>query len=120
MKILKAPLLAAMAGVSALGLSVAIPSETQAQASSTVPIDVWALRDVVNAVQVSPDGKHLLVHVNPSTEGEYLLQIFKTDDLSNPLRTLNANPMEIITARWVSNTKIYGSAWQVVRKSVKR
>lgn len=120
MKIFKAPLMAAMAGVSALGLSVALPSETQAQASSTVPIDVWALRDVVNAVQVSPDGQHLLVHVNPSTEGEYLLQIFKTDDLSKPLRTLNADPMEIITARWVSNTQIYGSAWQVVRKSVKR
>ena len=75
MKFLKKPLLAAMVGVSALGLSVAAPNETQA--TSSVPIDVWALRDVVNQVQVSPDGKHLLVHINPSREGDYLLQIYK-------------------------------------------
>ncbi|MBV7259239.1 alpha/beta hydrolase family protein [Erythrobacter crassostreae] len=118
MKLLKAPLMAAMVGVSALGLSVSAPSETQAQAS--VPIDVWALRDVVNAVQVSPDGKHVLVHINPSRDGDYLLQVFKTDDLTKPFRTINADPMEIIGARWVSNEFIFGTAWQVRREQVKR
>lgn len=117
MKLLKAPLLAAMAGVSAIGLSVAAPTPTQAQAS--VPVDVWALRNVVNAVQVSPDGKHVLVHINPSREGEYLLQVFKTDDLSKPFRTINADPMEIIGAQWVGNEFIYGTAWQIVRDTVK-
>nr|WP_298925906.1 prolyl oligopeptidase family serine peptidase [uncultured Erythrobacter sp.] len=118
MKLFKAPLIAAMVGVSALGLTVAAPTETQAQ--SSVPVDVWALRSVVNAVQVSPDGKHVLVHINPSREGEYLLQVYKTDDLSKPFRTINADPMEIIAARWVSNDYIFGTAWQVNRSSVKR
>ncbi|MDJ0979843.1 MAG: prolyl oligopeptidase family serine peptidase [Erythrobacter sp.] len=122
MKYLKASAAAVMVGVSVLGLSLAAPSETQAQAkgATSVPVDVWALRDVVNRVEISPDGKHLLVHVSPSREGEYLLQIYKTDNLAEPLRTLNADPMEIISASWVSNTQIYGAAWQVVRKSVKR
>ncbi|WP_298464464.1 prolyl oligopeptidase family serine peptidase [uncultured Erythrobacter sp.] len=118
MKLLKAPLMAAMVGVSILGLSVAAPSEAQAQ--SSIPVDVWSLRNVVNAVQVSPDGKHVLVHINPTKDGEYLLQIFRTDDLSEPVRTLAADPMEIISARWVSDNHIFGSAWQEVRKRVTR
>ena len=117
MKLLKAPLMAAMAGVSVIGLSVAAPSETQAQ--SNVPVDVWALRNVVNAVQVSPDGKHVLVHKVESREGEYLLEIYSTDDLSKPLRRLDAGKMEIISAQWVTNNFIYGTAWQVNRKMVK-
>jgi dipeptidyl aminopeptidase/acylaminoacyl peptidase len=117
MKLLKTSLLAAAAGISAVGLTFAGPAPTQAQ--GTVPVDVWALRDVVNAVQISPDGKHLLVHKVESREGEYLLEIYKTDDLSKPLRRLNADPMEIVSAQWVSDEVIFGSAWQVNRRTVK-
>ena len=64
MKLLKAPLLAAAAlGVTAMGFTA---TSAGAQPDQTVPVDVWSLRTVVNAVQVSPDGKHVLVHVNPS------------------------------------------------------
>ncbi len=117
MKLLKAPLMAAMVGVSALGLSVSAPTETQAQ--STVPVDVWALRDVVNAVQVSPDGKHVLVHKVESRDGEYLLEIYKTDDLSTPYRRVNAGKMEIIQAGWATSDTIFGTAWQITREQVK-
>ena len=117
MKLLKASLAAALVGVSALGLVTAAPAPTQAQGN--IPIEVWALRDVVGQVQLSPDGKNLLVHKVESREGDYLLEIYSTDDLSKPLRRLNADPMEIVSATWVSGTKIYGSAWQVVRKTVK-
>jgi dipeptidyl aminopeptidase/acylaminoacyl peptidase len=119
MKFLKAPLMAAMAGVSVLGLSVAAPADTQAQSAASVPVDVWALRDVVNAVQISPDGKHLLVHKVESKEGQYLLEIYKIDDLSKPFRRLNADPMEIQSAQWVSDGFIFGTAWQVKRATVK-
>ncbi|KPF61979.1 alpha/beta hydrolase family protein [Porphyrobacter sp. AAP60] len=117
MKLLKVSLTAALVGVSALGLATAAPVPTQAQGN--VPIEVWALRDVVSQVQLSPDGKNVLVHKVESREGDYLLEIYSADDLSKPLRRLNADPMEIVTATWVSGTKIYGTAWQVVRKTVK-
>lgn len=118
MKFLKAPLAALAAGVLSLGLTVSSP--TQTQATTSVPIDVWALRDVVNAVEISPDGEHLLVHINPTRDGEYYLQIYKTDDLSQPYRTLNAEPMEIINATWASNNVIFGNAWQIKRENVTR
>lgn len=117
MKLLKTSLMAAVAGVSVIGLTVSAPVPTQAQ--GTVPVEVWALRDVVNAVQISPDGKHLLVHKVESREGDYLLEIYKTDDLSKPYRRLNADPMEIVSARWIGNDVIFGAAWQVNRKTVK-
>ncbi|MDP5103877.1 MAG: prolyl oligopeptidase family serine peptidase [Erythrobacter sp.] len=117
MKLIKSTLMAAMAGVSVLGLSIAGPTPSHAQ--GTVPIDVWALRDVVDQVQISPDGKHVLVHKVESREGEYILEIYKTDDLSKPLRRLAADPMEIISAQWVSNDAIFGTAWQVNRRTVK-
>ena len=121
MRLIKASATAAMLGVSVLGLSVSAPTETQAQATGTssVPIDVWALRDVVNDVQLSPDGQHLLVHTVESRDGQYLLKIYKTDDLTKPYRAINGDPMELISARWVSNTKIYGSAWEFRNKTIK-
>ncbi len=119
MKSFKAPLIAAMVGVSALGLSMA-PEPVEAQTDGTIPIDVWSLRSVVNAVEVSPDGKHVLVHKLESKEGEYIMEIYSTDDLTKPLRRLNADPMEIISARWVSDNHIFGTAWKVVRSRVTR
>jgi len=123
MKVFKTSLLGAMAGVSVLALGAGAPAfsqDTNAKATGSVPIDVWALRDVVNAVDLSPDGKHLLVHINPSREGDYLLQIYKTDNLSEPYRTLAADPMEIISARWVSDNVIVGNAWEIKRETVRR
>ncbi len=116
MKLLKSTGLALAASV--LALSTA-PGIATAKMAPTVPIEVWSLRNVVSTVQVSPDGKHILVMVNKSKEGENVLEIYKTDDLSKPLRRLNADPMEMTSARWVSDNFIFGGAWKVVRKSVK-
>jgi len=122
MTILKKTVAAVMVGVSALGLSVSAPSETQAQAqpAASVPVDVWALRSTMNTVQVSPDGKHLLVQKLESKEGDYILEIYETSNLSEPKRRLAAGKMEIISATWASNNHIFGSAWQVVRDRVTR
>jgi len=92
---------------------------TMATAKAPVPIDYWALRDTVSAVSVSPDGKHILVMKIESKEGEHILEIYDTSDFSKPLRRLNADPMEIISARWISDNFIFGNAWKIVRKSVK-
>ena len=92
---------------------------TAAQAKAPVPIDYWALRDTVSAVSVSPDGKHVLVMKIESKEGEHILEIYDTNDFSKPIRRLNASPMEIISANWITDDFIFGTAWKVVRKSVK-
>jgi dipeptidyl aminopeptidase/acylaminoacyl peptidase len=84
-----------------------------------VPINVWAQRDAVSSVEISPDGKHLLIlKMEGGNEGTNILEIYSTSDFSKPLRRLNSNPMEMISATWVSDKHIFGNAWQVVRKTV--
>lgn len=113
MRLKKFPLLAAVA------LAVVPLTGTSAQnGMPSVPIDVWALRDTIATMDLSPDGKHLMVLRMPSKDGEYIMEIFKTEDLSKPWRTLNAKPMEMITAEFVHDNYIFGTAWQVVRDKV--
>jgi dipeptidyl aminopeptidase/acylaminoacyl peptidase len=86
-----------------------------------VPISTWAQRDAVINVEISPDGKHLLIL---KTEGSgnaavNVMEIYSTADFSKPLRRLNAKPMELVAGRWVSDKHVYGTAWQKVRSSVK-
>jgi dipeptidyl aminopeptidase/acylaminoacyl peptidase len=84
-----------------------------------VPIDAWAQRDAVSAVEISPDGEHLLLlKMEGGNEGTNILEIYSTKDFSKPIRRLNANPMEMISARWVSDKHIFGTAWAIVRKTV--
>ncbi len=98
---------------------VTVPGTEAGQNYTPVPIAVWAQRDAVSSVEVSPDGKHLLIlKMEGGNLGENVLEIYSTDDFSKPLRRLNADKMEMISARWVSDTHIFGNAWQVVRKKV--
>jgi dipeptidyl aminopeptidase/acylaminoacyl peptidase len=84
-----------------------------------VPISVWSQRDAVSAVEVSPDGKHLLLlKMEGGNMGENVLEIYDTSDFSKPLRRLNGSKMELISARWVNDKYIFGTAWQVVRNKV--
>lgn len=117
MKFLKSSVLATVGAV-AIGFSVGPVYAQGAKGQPTIPIEAWALRDVVDRVQISPDGKHVLVQKLESKEGKYLLEIYSTDDMSKPLRRLNAEPMEIISASWVSDNFIFGTAWQQNRSKV--
>src|SRR5690349_9876626 len=102
MRLKKFPLLAAVA------LAVVPLTGTSAQnGMPSVPIDVWALRGTVATMDISPDGKHMLMLRMPSKDGEYIMELFNTDDLSKPWRTLNAKPMEMITAQFVHNDYIF-------------
>lgn len=91
-----------------------------AKVAEPVSLDAWALRSVIAAVEVSPDGKHILVLKTESREGEHVLEIYNVNDMSKPVKRLNADPMEFVSAQWVSNTHIFGTAWKVVRKKVSR
>lgn len=114
--LIKSALLAAVAGAS-LGVAF-MPVAAQKTGKPTIPVEAWALRDVINAVEISPDGKHVLVHKLESKEGKYLIEIYKTGEMSKPLRRLAADPMEIISATWVNDNYIFGQAWQQNRSRV--
>ena len=112
MKLTKIALLAAAC---ALTSPIAAMAETGVP---TVPIDVWAQRDNVASVDISPDGQHVAMLKMQDVKGDYVLEIYKTSDLSKPWRRLNGDPMELISARFIGDDYLFGNAWQVVDKKV--
>ncbi len=123
MNIMKSTLLAASAAALAVGMASTTSQPAVAQAATTdaspIAIEAWALRDVMPTVQISPSGKYLMLMKLESKEGEYVMEIYETENLQKkPIRT-NADPMELLSASWVNDDTLFGTAWQVNRKTVK-
>ena len=95
-----------------------IGAGTNAQAPEPYPLDYWALREVINNVQVSPDGKYLGLMKIPSKDGDPIIEIHETADLGKEPFRLNADPMEITNFFWVSDKKLIFSLRQRVRDRI--
>ena len=117
-------LLIGTAAALAMTVASAVPSlanvDTRANGSTVapVPIDNWALRDVITNIELNPSGTMMLTVMTASKDGDYFVEFRKTDNLSEVHRRINADPMEIISANWLNDDTIFGTAWQVTRKSV--
>jgi dipeptidyl aminopeptidase/acylaminoacyl peptidase len=98
-----------------VGAMPGIAASAPADALSAYPIEYWALRDVINNAQVSPDGNYLGLMKIPSRDGNPVIEVYETADLSREPFRVNADPMEITDFDWVSNTAIVFSLRQQVR-----
>ena len=104
--------------VIACGLLAAIPLRAAGSAEEPYPLEYWALREVIDNVQVSPDGKYLGLMRIPSRDGNPIIEIFDASDMSEEPFRLNADPMEITNFYWVSSTDIVFSLRQKVRDRI--
>lgn len=114
-------LLAACSAVMLLSASPAI-AKTAANGSSVnpVPIDYWSVRNAITSVSLSPSGKYMSLMKIESKDGDPIIEIYETDNLSKKPIRLNANPMEILSFDgWVTDDIFYGSAMQVIRRDVR-
>ncbi len=85
------------------------------------PLEYWALRDVMTAAEVSPDGKHLAVLKIPNKTGNAIIEVYKTEDIGKPNAKpfrVNADPMEFRNIYWVSDTDIVANLRQKVRDRI--
>jgi dipeptidyl aminopeptidase/acylaminoacyl peptidase len=82
------------------------------------PLEYWALREVIDHVQVSPDGKRLGLMKIPSKDGNPIIEIYDTSDLRKEPFRMNADPMEITNFYWVSNDDIVIDLRQKVRDRI--
>lgn len=89
-----------------------------ATAVEPYPLDYWALRAVINNVQVSPDGKYLGLMKIPSKDGNPIIEVYETSDLDKEPFRLNADPMEITNFYWVSDKDIVFTLRQQVRDKI--
>jgi dipeptidyl aminopeptidase/acylaminoacyl peptidase len=82
------------------------------------PLEYWALREVINNARVSPDGKYLGLMKIASRDGNPVIEVYETSDLSREPFRINADPMEITDFYWVSNTNIVFTLRQKVRDMI--
>lgn len=84
------------------------------------PLDYWALRPVINAAQVSPDGKYLGIMKIPAKNANPIIEVYEAAKLDKrePVFTLNADPMEITNFFWASDNDIIFYLRQKVRNRI--
>ncbi|WP_298916511.1 prolyl oligopeptidase family serine peptidase [uncultured Algimonas sp.] len=92
---------------------------TTVQAQTIIPIEAWALREAVKNVVVSPDGKNLLMMVTGCKTCDPIIEIRRIDDLQGDPVRLNSETVEMVNARWITDTLVTGVARQQVRKRVR-
>jgi dipeptidyl aminopeptidase/acylaminoacyl peptidase len=107
----------ALTGLYVAGIS-GIAAAASADAPAPYPLEYWALREVINNAQVSPDGKYLGLMKIPSRDGNPVIEVYETADLSGEPFRVNADPMEITGFDWVSDTAIIFSLRQKVRDRI--
>jgi len=90
-----------------------------AEAPEPYPLDYWALREVINRAQVSPDGKYLGLMKIASKDGNPVIEVYDAAELSEePVFRLNADPMEITNFWWASDNDIVFTLRQKVRDKI--
>jgi dipeptidyl aminopeptidase/acylaminoacyl peptidase len=66
-------------------------------------IESFSVLPAIQQVTVSPDGKHLLISRATSKDGDYVLEVRKTDDLTAEPVRFGSERMEIGGASWLND-----------------
>jgi dipeptidyl aminopeptidase/acylaminoacyl peptidase len=92
-----------------IGISVLL-TLTNVQAADKkaehLPLDAFAMLPAISDASVSKDGKQLAYLRAINKEGNYIVEIRQTDDLSKKPIRLGADHMEITGFSWLNNKKI--------------
>ena len=108
--------------LAALCAFIALPSVAAAAQTDfePYPLDYWALRNVIDRAQVSPDGNYLGIMKIPAKDANPIIEVYKTEDLDKkePVFSLNADPMEITNFFWASDNDIIFYLRQKVRDRI--
>ncbi|MCH8099521.1 MAG: S9 family peptidase [Proteobacteria bacterium] len=106
-----------------LGLTLAAMLGTSTVAQSAAPepypLEYWALREVINNAQVSPDGKYLGLMKIASKKANPIIEVYDAADLTKRPFRINADPMEITNFYWASDKDIVFTLRQKVRNRIK-
>jgi len=91
---------------------------SQADDDQPYPLEEWAKRASISNVSVSPDGnKIVMLRINKVGENP-IIEVYNSNDLSARPFRMDADPMEITGARWISDNEVFFSARQKVRDKI--
>ena len=82
------------------------------------PLEYWALRAVINNVQVSPSGKYLGLMKIGSKTANPVIEVYETANLNKKPFTIGAKKMEVTNFYWASDKDIVLTMRQQVRNKI--
>lgn len=91
-----------------------------AEAPAPYPLEQWAMRDVLvrGSVSLSPNGEQLALLKIPTRDGDPIVEIYDTADLSKKPFRMNAGRMELTGILWLNDEKLLFGARDAVRDTV--
>ena len=93
-------------------LAAAVPvlaqgqAQVQSQSAEPPPLEAFAMRPIILDVDLSPSGEHLAVVRLPGQGGNYVIQVYRTDDMAAPPHTLGAEHMDIVGISWANDERL--------------
>ena len=87
-------------------------------AEEPYPLEYFALREVVQNVNVSPDGERVAMLKILTRDGNPILHVYDASDTSKKPFVVNADPMEITSYSWASDRDIVVNLRQKVRDKI--
>ncbi len=88
------------------------------KAPKPYPLEYWALREVINNAQVSPNGKYLGLMKIPSKTANPIIEVYETANLNKKPFTIGADKMEVTNFYWASDKDIVFTLRQQVRDKI--
>ncbi len=113
---LKKTLYAFALAIPALGLTT--PVLTASAQTEPVPLEAWAIREVMQNVAINPSGSHIAWMSNTAREGNPIIQIYETGKFDEKPTNVGADTMEIQQYSWVTDTKMIVAFRQKVRRRI--
>lgn len=83
-----------------------------------VPLEAWAIREVMQNVSINPSGSHIAWMSNTSREGNPIIQVYETGKFDEKPINVGADNMEIMGFSWVTDTKMIVSFRQKIRNRI--
>jgi len=106
-----------LAAAAALAFAAGTGLAQSAQADPP-PIEAFAIREVMQGVEINPAGDKIAWMSNPSREGDPIIQIYDTTDLGGQPINVGADHMEIMGFSWVTDDRLIVAFRQKVRKRI--
>lgn len=97
-----------------LGANIAAADD----APEPYPLEYWALREVINNAQVSPDGRYLGLMKIRSKKANPVIEVYETADLNKKPFTIGASKMEVTNFYWASDKDVVFTMRQQVRARI--
>lgn len=99
-------------------ISLPLSARSSELAPDPYPLEYFALREVIDNVRVSPDGRHLALMKIAARDADPVIEIYDAADLAREPFRVNADPMEITGFYWVSDVDIVMTLRQRVRDRI--